>query len=159
VRPALALPLSVSWSASAASQAKPAFEMSAGDLEDRSRGCLCGRIFGDLSGLPIEMKKENPRDWKETRGHIEEKHTDHGRGKIDRCGDEFNRAAANVEPLPPLAESERLRKDRPNDWNLALEELKMFPKVWRRIYDAPQPQVARIQAAARAEGRPQKPGK
>lgn len=51
-----------------------------------------------------------------------------------------------------LGESERLKKERPEDWKNALEELKKFPKVLRQIYDAPQPQGARIQAAARAEG-------
>jgi hypothetical protein len=51
-----------------------------------------------------------------------------------------------------LGEGERLRKERPEDWKLAIEELKKFPKVLRQIYDAPQPQGARIQAAARAEG-------
>ncbi len=57
-----------------------------------------------------------------------------------------------------LGEAERLRKERPDDWKLALEELKKFPKVLRQIYDAPQPQGTRIQAAARAEGL-EKPGK
>jgi len=57
-----------------------------------------------------------------------------------------------------LGEAERLRKERRDDWKLALEELKKFPKVLRQIYDAPQPQGARIQAAARAEGL-EKPGK
>jgi len=57
-----------------------------------------------------------------------------------------------------LGEAERLRKERPEDWKNALEELKKFPKVLRQIYDAPQPQGARIQAAARAEGL-EKPGK
>jgi predicted secreted protein len=57
-----------------------------------------------------------------------------------------------------LGEGERLRKERPEDWKSSLEELKMFPKVLRQIYDAPQPQGSRIQAAARAEGL-EKPGK
>jgi len=57
-----------------------------------------------------------------------------------------------------LGEAERLRKERPEAWKQSLEELKKFPKVLRQIYDAPQPQGARIQAAARAEGL-EKPGK
>jgi len=57
-----------------------------------------------------------------------------------------------------LGEADRLRKERPEDWKLAVEELKKFPKVLRQIYDAPQPQGARIQAAARAVGL-EKPGK
>jgi hypothetical protein len=39
-----------------------------------------------------------------------------------------------------------------------VEELKKVPNVPRQIYDAPQPQGARIQAAARPEG-DEKPGK
>jgi hypothetical protein len=57
-----------------------------------------------------------------------------------------------------LGEGPRLRKERPEEWKSALEELKKFPNVLRQIYDAPQPQGARIQAAARAEGL-EKPGK
>ena len=57
-----------------------------------------------------------------------------------------------------LGEAERLRKERPEDWKAAIEELKKFPNVLRQIYDAPQPQGARIQAAARATGL-EKPGK
>lgn len=57
-----------------------------------------------------------------------------------------------------LGEAERLKKERPEDWKSAVEELKKFPKVLRQIYDAPQPQGARIQAAARSEGL-EKPGK
>jgi len=157
VRPALTL--LESWSAPAASQAKPAFEMSAEGLEGRNRGGLRGQSFGELYGLPLEMKKGNPRDWKETQRHIEEKCIHHGVGKSARNGDEFNRAPANVEPLPsPIDPFKGFRKDRPDDRKLALEELKKFPKAWRWIYDAPQPQGARIQAAARAEG-VEKPGK
>ncbi|HZE97588.1 MAG TPA: ADP-ribosylglycohydrolase family protein [Planctomycetota bacterium] len=51
-----------------------------------------------------------------------------------------------------LGEAERLKKERPEDWKAALEELIKFPNVLRQIYDAPQPQGARIQAAAKAEG-------
>jgi hypothetical protein len=57
-----------------------------------------------------------------------------------------------------LGEAERLGKERPEDWKNALVELKKFPNVLRQIYDAPQPQGARIQAAARTEGL-EKPGK
>ncbi len=57
-----------------------------------------------------------------------------------------------------LGEAERLGKARPEDWKVAIEELKKFPNVLRQIYDAPQPQGARIQAAARAVGL-EKPGK
>ncbi|HVR84224.1 MAG TPA: hypothetical protein VMU54_07935 [Planctomycetota bacterium] len=55
-------------------------------------------------------------------------------------------------------EGEGLRKERPGVWKNALEELKKFPKVLPQIYDAPRPQGARIQAAARAKGL-EKPGK
>jgi len=58
-----------------------------------------------------------------------------------------------------LGEAERFRKERPEDWKAAVGELKKFPNVLRQIYDAPQPQGARLQAAARAEGleKPEKP--
>jgi hypothetical protein len=58
-----------------------------------------------------------------------------------------------------LGEAEALRKERPEDWKAAIDELKKFPKVLRQIYDAPQPQGARLQAAAKAEGleKPEKP--
>jgi hypothetical protein len=57
-----------------------------------------------------------------------------------------------------LGEAERLRKERADEWKAAIEELKKFPNVLRQIYDAPQPQGTRIQAAAKAEGL-EKPGK
>jgi len=52
-----------------------------------------------------------------------------------------------------------LKKERPEDWKAAIDELKKFPNVLRQIYDAPLPQGARIQAAAKAEGleKPPKP--
>lgn len=58
-----------------------------------------------------------------------------------------------------LGDAERHRAERPDEWRAAIEELKKFPKVVRQIYDAPQPQGARLQAAAKAEGilRPEKP--
>lgn len=58
-----------------------------------------------------------------------------------------------------LSEAPRLKKERPEEWTAAIAELKKFPNVLRQIYDAPQPQGARIQAAARAEGleKPEKP--
>src|SRR5258708_17773554 len=56
MRAALALLLLVSCSAPAVSQEKPAAEMSAEELEDRIRGGLLGQIFGNLNGLPHEMK-------------------------------------------------------------------------------------------------------
>jgi ADP-ribosylglycohydrolase len=58
-----------------------------------------------------------------------------------------------------LGEAERYRKERPEEWTAAIAELKKFPNVLRQIYDAPQPQGARLQAAARAEGleKPEKP--
>lgn len=75
----------------------------------------------------------------------------------DLSGSGRDRARAAYLALA-LGEAERLRKERPEDWKLAIEELKKFPKVLRQIYDAPLPQGARIQAAARAEGL-EKPGK
>jgi hypothetical protein len=75
----------------------------------------------------------------------------------DLSGSGKDRARAAYLALA-LGEAERLRKERPEDWKAALEELKKFPNVLRQIYDAPQPQGARIQAAARAEGL-EKPGK
>ncbi len=50
-------------------------------------------------------------------------------------------------------------KERPEPWTAAVGELKKFPNVPRQIYDAPQPQGARLQAAAKAEGleKPEKP--
>jgi len=57
-----------------------------------------------------------------------------------------------------LGEAPRLKKEKPEEWTAAIAELKKFPNVLRQIYDAPQPQGARIQAAARAEGL-EKPGK
>ena len=75
----------------------------------------------------------------------------------DLTGSGKDRARAAYLALA-LGEAERLRKERPEDWKLAIEELKTFPKVLRQIYDAPQPQGARIQAAARVEGL-EKPGK
>jgi ADP-ribosylglycohydrolase len=58
-----------------------------------------------------------------------------------------------------LGQGEKFRKERPEDWKAAIEELKKFPNVLRQIYDAPQPLGTRIQAAARAEGleKPEKP--
>lgn len=58
-----------------------------------------------------------------------------------------------------LGEADRFKKDRAEDWAASIEELKKFPNVLRQIYDAPQPQGARIQAAARAAGleKPEKP--
>jgi hypothetical protein len=58
-----------------------------------------------------------------------------------------------------VVESERLPNERLEEWTAAIGELKNFPNVLRQIYDASQPQGARLQAAARAGGleKPQKP--
>jgi hypothetical protein len=76
----------------------------------------------------------------------------------DLSGSEKDRARAAYLALC-LGEAERFRKERPEEWKGAIEELKKFPKVVRQIYDAPQPQGARLQAAAKAEGllKPEKP--
>jgi len=60
-----------------------------------------------------------------------------------------------------LGESERIRKERPEPWKAAVEELKKFPILVGQIYDAPGPQAGRIKAAAKAEGlvKPEKPPK
>ena len=69
----------------------------------------------------------------------------------DLSGSEKDRARAAYLSLC-LGEAERFRKERPEEWKASIEELKKFPKVVSQIYDAPQPQGARLQAAAKAEG-------
>jgi hypothetical protein len=54
--------------------------------------------------------------------------------------------------LVPPARLAELWRANMNTRTAAIGELKKFPNVLRRIYDAPQPQGARIRAAARAEG-------
>jgi len=58
-----------------------------------------------------------------------------------------------------LGASEQLKKERPEDWKAAIEELKKYRNVLKQIYDAPQPLGTRLQAAAKAEGleKPEKP--
>jgi hypothetical protein len=58
-----------------------------------------------------------------------------------------------------LGVTEPLKKDRPEDWKAAVDELKKYRNVLKQIYDAPQPLGTRLQAAAKAEGleKPEKP--
>ena len=58
-----------------------------------------------------------------------------------------------------LGTAEQIKKERPEDWKAAVDELKKYRNVLKQIYDAPQPLGTRLQAAAKAEGleKPEKP--
>ena len=112
-------------------------DLPAGVLEDKIRGGLLGQIVGNLNEPRRELL---PGVEKELAG----------------SGTDRARAAYFA---PCLGEAESLRRERLEECTAAIGELKKFPKVLRQIYDAPQPQGARLQAAARAEGleKPEKP--
>lgn len=76
----------------------------------------------------------------------------------DLAGSGRDRARAAYLALA-LGDSERFRKERPDDWKASIEELKKFPNMLRQIYDAQGSGAGRIKAAAKAEGLEKPAGK
>lgn len=73
--------------------------------------------------------------------------------RLEEClvGKEVNRARAAYVALC-LGEAERLKRDRPGDWAVALAELEKYPAVVRNLFRAPHPAGETLQGNARRSG-------